>query len=77
MIKSLLNLHIAVSKPWLCLSIPSCVVFTQSFNFWELDMVREHRRLSRYECEQTVGDGGGQRSLAGYSPRGCKELDRC
>ena len=55
-INSLLNLHTVVSKPWLCLSIPSCVVFTQSFNFWELDMVRQHRRLNRYECEQAVGD---------------------
>ena len=28
-----------------------------------------------HEFEQTLGDGGGQRSLAGYSPWGHKESD--
>ena len=28
-----------------------------------------------HEFEQTLGVGGGQRSLAGYSPWGCKKLD--
>ena len=38
-------------------------------------MVRSHRQLNGHEFEQTLGDGGGQRSLAFYSPRGHKELD--
>ena len=39
------------------------------------EMVRGHHRLSGREFEQTLGDSGGQRSLAGCSPRGPKELD--
>ena len=31
--------------------------------------------LNGHVSEQTPGDSGGQRSLAGYSPWGCKELD--
>ena len=38
-------------------------------------MVRQHHRLNRHEFEQTPGDSEGQRSLAGYSPWGHKELD--
>ena len=38
-------------------------------------MVREHHRLNGHEFEQTLGDSGGQRSLACCSPWGCKELD--
>ena len=34
-----------------------------------------HHRLNRHEFEQTPGDSEGQRSLAGYSPWGHKELD--
>ena len=32
-------------------------------------------QLNEYEFEQTLGDGGGRRSLACCSPRGRKELD--
>ena len=32
-------------------------------------------RLNGHEFEQTLGDGGGQGSLACYSPWGCKESD--
>ena len=39
----------------------------------EDEMVREHHRLNGQEFEQTTGDSGGQRSLASYSPLGCKE----
>ena len=41
----------------------------------EDDMVREHHRLNAHESEQTLGDGGGQGSLACCSPWGCKESD--
>ena len=41
----------------------------------EDEMVREHHRLDGHEFEQTLGDSGGQRSLACCSPWGCKELD--
>ena len=33
-------------------------------------MVRQHQGLNKHEFEQTLGDGGGQRSLACYSPWG-------
>ena len=32
-------------------------------------------QLNEHEFEQTLGDSGGQRSLACYSPSGHKELD--
>ena len=38
-------------------------------------MVGWHHPLNGHEFEQTPGDGGGQRSLVGSSPWGCKELD--
>ena len=41
----------------------------------EDEMVGWHHRLSRYESEQTLGDGEGQRNLACCSPWGHKELD--
>ena len=41
----------------------------------EDEMVGWHHRLNGHEFEQTLGDSGGQRSLEGYSPRGCKESD--
>ena len=41
----------------------------------EDEMVGWHHWLNGHESEQTLGDGEGQRSLAGYSPRGHKELD--
>ena len=34
-----------------------------------------HHQLNAHEFEQALGDGEGQRSLTGYSPWGCKELD--
>ena len=34
-----------------------------------------HHWLNEHESEQTLGDSGGQRSLACCSPLGCKELD--
>ena len=39
----------------------------------EDEMVRQHHQLDGYEFEQTLGDSGGQRSLACYSLWGCKE----
>ena len=41
----------------------------------EDEMVGWYYQLNRDEFEQTLGDSGGQRSLACYSPRGHKELD--
>ena len=41
----------------------------------EDEMVRWHHQLYGHEFEQTVGDNGGQRSLARYSPRGLKDSD--
>ena len=41
----------------------------------EDEMVRQHQRLSGHEFEQTLGDSGGQRSLACCTPWGRKELD--
>ena len=38
-------------------------------------MVRWHHQLNGHEFEQTPGDGGGQGSLACYSPWGYKELN--
>ena len=38
-------------------------------------MIRQHHRLCGYEFDQTLGDSGGQRSLASCSPQGHKELD--
>ena len=35
-------------------------------------MTRYHRSPNGDEFEQTLGDSAGQRSLAAYSPRGCK-----
>ena len=40
----------------------------------EDEMVGWHHPLNGHEFEQTQGDGGGQKSLAGCSPWGCKEL---
>ena len=40
----------------------------------EDEMVGWHHRLNGHEFEETPGDSGGQGSLAGYSPWGCKEL---
>ena len=36
-------------------------------------MVGWHHQLRGHEYEQTPGDSGGQRSLACYSPWGCKD----
>ena len=41
----------------------------------EDEMVGWHHQLSGHEFEQTSGDGEGQGSLEGCSPRGCKESD--
>ena len=38
-------------------------------------MVRQHLQLNGHEFEQTPGDSEGQRSLACYTPWGCKESD--
>ena len=38
-------------------------------------MVGCHHQLNGHECEQALGDGEGQGSLACCSPRGCKESD--
>ena len=42
----------------------------------EDEMIRQHHQLNGHEFEQTWADSEGQRSLACYSPWGCKELDR-
>ena len=39
------------------------------------EMVGWNQRLNEHEFEQTLGDNGGQRSLADYSPWGHKESD--
>ena len=39
------------------------------------EMVGWHHQLNGHEFEQTLGDSGGQESLACCSPWGCKELD--
>ena len=41
----------------------------------EDEMVRQYHQLNGYELEQTLGDGGGQRSLPYCSLCGHKELD--
>ena len=41
----------------------------------EDEMVGWHHQLNGHEFEQAPGDTGGQRSLACYSPWGCKEVD--
>ena len=38
-------------------------------------MVSQYHQLNKQEFEQTLGDSQGQKSLAHYSPWGCKELD--
>ena len=43
----------------------------------EDEMVGWHHRLNGHESEQILGDGEGQRSMAGCSPCGLKELDTC
>ena len=40
------------------------------------EMVRKHHQLNGPEFEQTLGDTGGQRSLACYSPWGHQESDK-
>ena len=41
----------------------------------EDEMVGWHHLLDGHEFEQTLGDSGGQNSLACYSPWACKELN--
>ena len=41
----------------------------------EDEMVRRHNWLDGHECEQALGDGEGQKSIAYCSPRGCKKSD--
>ena len=41
----------------------------------EDQMVRQHHKLNGHEFEQTLGDSGGQGSLACYSSWGGKESD--
>ena len=41
----------------------------------EDEMAGWHRCLSGHELEKTLGDSGGQGSLACCSPWGCKESD--
>ena len=40
-----------------------------------VEMVRSHHRLNGHEFGQTLGDSGGQRSLACHSARGHKDSD--
>ena len=39
------------------------------------EMVEWHHQLNGYEFEQTLGDSGGERSLACYSPWSFKESE--
>ena len=41
----------------------------------EDEMVGWHHPLNEHEFEQVPGDGEGQGTLVGCSPRGCKESD--
>ena len=41
----------------------------------EHEMVGWHHQLNGHQCEQTLGDSGGQRSLACCNSWGPKELD--
>ena len=41
----------------------------------EDEMVRWHHGFNGHDLEQTLGDSGGQRSLADHSPWGHKESD--
>ena len=41
----------------------------------EDETVGWHHQIDGHECEQTVGDSGGQRSLVCCSPWGCKDSD--
>ena len=41
----------------------------------EDEVVREEQRLNGHEFEQTLGDGGGHRSLVCFNPWGHKESD--
>ena len=41
----------------------------------EVEMVRQHHQLNGHECEQTLGDNEGQRSLVSCSPLGNKQSD--
>ena len=41
----------------------------------EDEIVRWHHQLNGHESEQTLGDSGGQRSLACFRPLGHKESD--
>ena len=41
----------------------------------EDETVGWYHQLNGHECEQALGDGEGQGSLACCSPRGCKESD--
>ena len=38
-------------------------------------MVSQYHQLNKQEFEQILGDSEGQKSLAHYSPWGCKESD--
>ena len=42
----------------------------------EEEMIGWHHQLNGHEFEQTPGDGEGQESLACFSPRDIKEVDR-
>ena len=42
----------------------------------EDEMVGWHQGLDAHEFQQALGVGNGWKSLACFSPRGCKESDR-
>ena len=65
------------AKSWLFGKDPDAGKDQQQKEKWaaEDEMVGQHHWLDRHEFEQTPGDNGGQRSLACYSPWGCKELE--
>ena len=40
-----------------------------------MDLIGWHHQLNGHECDQALGDGDVQGSLACCSPQGCKESD--
>ena len=64
------------AKNWLLGKVPDTGKdWRQEKGMTEDEMVAWHHRLNGHEFEQAPGAGDGQRSLACYSPWGCKESD--
>ena len=57
-----------VIQLYMCVYINTYILFFNSFLYW-------WRRMWQSTPVFLPGESHGQRSLAGYTPRGCKELD--